>query len=117
MMRLSAILIVAFPVLALTMANRPAPKWQAFARRPLKSVVSCTTTIFARLGTVRQNWGEQPEGGVVRVFMSSKQSKRGPVITAYFEGDRQFTSIWMDATDTRLANAAWRRIRSRCGVS
>lgn len=117
MMRLTPILIFGLPVLALTMANRPVPKWQAFGNRPLKSVASCTSTIFARIGTVRQSWGEEPEAGAVRVFLTPKQAKRGPVVTAYLEGNEQFTSIWMDATDDQLAANVWRLIRLRCGVS
>jgi hypothetical protein len=115
-MRSNAILILSLPVLALTMGNRPVPKWQAFGNRPLKSVASCAAAVFARFGTVNLSWGEQPEAGSVRVFLSPKQAKRGPVVIAYLEGDEEFTSIWMDATDASLAANAWRRIRSNCGV-
>ena len=117
MMRLNPTLIIALPVLVLTIANRPVPKWQAFGNRPLKSVASCTSTVFAGLGTASQKWGEEPEAGAVRVFLTPKHAKRGPVVTAYLEGDEKFSSIWMDATDSRLAASAWRHIRSRCGVA
>ena len=115
-MQASRILVFAILALTLTTANRSVPRWQAYGNRPLKSVVRCASTVFARLGSVRQKWGAEPEAGAVRVFLTPRQAKHGPVVTAYFEGDARFTSIWMDATDASLARTAWRRIRSNCGV-
>lgn len=116
-MRALRLISVATAIVFACMGNRPVPKWQAFGNRSLNSVARCTSDVFSRFGIVKWQVGNQPEAGRVRLLLIRPPRASAAIVTAYLDGDAQFALVWMDATDPRVATAAWAAIKRSCGVS
>jgi hypothetical protein len=118
LMRARQLVSVIATVFSLTcMGNREVPEWQAFGNRSLSSVVQCTSNALSRFGVVKRKVGDQAEAGRVRLLLHQPSGAPSAIVTAYIDGDARFASIWMNATDRRIAKAAWAVIKRRCGVS
>lgn len=98
---------------ALLGGNRPVPKWQGFANRPLAATTECAGQVLGRFGRVIREDGEEPEAGSVRLILRTPTGRKSSrsLLTAYFDGDAGFTSAFMDATDYHIAEQFWRALQ------
>ncbi|WCT76588.1 hypothetical protein [Novosphingobium humi] len=103
-------------ILLLLGGNRSIPKWQGFANISLNSSEKCAADVLSRFGQLEENKGYIPEGGVTRLFIRSfADGKRSrPTLTVSLHGNARFSSVFMDATDDKKADAAWRQLQRQC---
>jgi hypothetical protein len=112
---LSAFALVIVLVLS---ANRLVPEWQGFSHRPLGSTTTCASRVLRQFGHVVRETGRKPESGLIRLKLrAASDTKRSPpILTAYLDDDAGFSSVFIDANDRRVANAAWRGFKIQCGL-
>lgn len=100
-------------------ANRTVPEWQGWSRRPLGDTTKCAVGVLGQFGRVAREIGRKPEAGLIRLnlYNSTAPDRSPPILTAYFDGDGGFSSVFMDASDHRKAAAIWSGLRRHCGFS
>ncbi len=99
-------------------ANRQVPEWQGFSRRPLDKTTTCADRVLRQFGHVVRDTRRKPESGLIRLKLlaASNTTRSPPILTAYFDGDDGFSSVFIEARDRRVANAAWRGFKRECGL-
>ncbi|KQN04879.1 hypothetical protein ASE85_07795 [Sphingobium sp. Leaf26] len=105
-------------IMLLLNANRPVPEWQGFSNRPIGFTTRCAARVLSQFGDVVSETGRNPEGGLIRLMLrAAPDTKRSPpVLMAYFDGDANFSSVFMEASNRRVANAVWRGFKRQCGL-
>lgn len=100
-------------------ANRAVPEWQGGSRHPLAFTTKCAARVFGQLGRVTRETGRKPEAGIIRLHLHDLKApyRLPPILTVYLDGDSKFSSVFMDASNHRTADTAWRELRRRCGLS
>lgn len=106
-------------IVAALSGNRPAPEWQGFSHQSLGITAECAARVLNQFGYVVREDGPKPEGGSIRLMLhTSPVANHSPLIlTAYFEGNLRFSSVFMDASDHRVADAVWQGFKRKCGLS
>lgn len=100
-------------------ANRTVPEWQGWSRHPRGVTTKCAAGVFGQFGRVTRETGRRPEAGLIRLHLYdlTASHRSPPILNAYLDGDSKFSSIFMDASDRRKADAAWSKLRRPCGLS